>query len=187
MRRTMHVLEGHGAQDPSSQYDHSQFSTSSYDHPYFGQVFIASVLQVFGFPDFSYFTHNNNTQSIDILYMAPRILMGLLAVFDTFLVYKITARLYGDKVALVASVLFAVMPLSWLLRRIVLDSIMLPLVLTSIYFLISYSKSCPQKNYEHEHRNLLMISLSGIFLGFSYFYEAPRFFHGTFGRYSFPI
>jgi hypothetical protein len=179
MRRAMHTLEGLGAQDPASQFDHSQFSTSSYDHPYFGQIFLASVFQTIGYPDFSDLLINNNTQSIDILYMTPRILMGLIAVFDTFLVYKITARLYGNKVALVASILFAVMPLSWLLRRIVLDSIMLPLVLTSIYFLISYTKNSSPKNYEHNNikstKNLLMILLSGIFLGLAIFTKLPAF------------
>jgi hypothetical protein len=178
MRRAMHVLEGLGAQDPASQFDHSQFSTSSYDHPYFGQIFLASVLNIIGYPDFSGFP-NNNTQSIDILYMTPRILMGLLAVFDTFVVYKITARLYGNKVALVASILFAVMPLSWLLRRIVLDSIMLPLVLTSIYFLISYTKYSSPKNYGHGNKkstkDLLMILMSGIFLGLAIFTKLPAF------------
>jgi hypothetical protein len=179
MRRTMHVLEGLGAQDPSSQFDHTQFSTSSYDHPYFGQIFLASVLQIIGYADFSNLSANNGIQSIEILYMAPRILMGLLAVFDTFLVYKITTRLYGNKVALVASILFAVMPLSWLLRRIVLDSLMLPLVLTSIYFLISYTKNSSLRNYEHENRKstktLLIILLSGIFLGLAIFTKLPAF------------
>jgi hypothetical protein len=179
MRRTMHALEGLGVHDPSSQFDHTQFSTSSYDHPYFGQIFLASVLQITGYQDYSNSSANNGMQSIEILYMAPRILMGLLAVFDTFLVYKITARMYGNKVALVASILFAVMPLSWLLRRIVLDSIMLPLVLTSIYFLISYTKNSPLRNYGHDNRkstkNLLMILLSGIFLGLAIFTKLPAF------------
>jgi hypothetical protein len=179
MRRTMHVLEGLGAQDPASQFDHSQFSTSSYDHPYFGQIFLASVLKIIGYPDFSDLLTNDNIQSIEILYMTPRILMGLLAVFDTFLVYKITTRLYGSKVALVASILFAVVPLNWLLRRIVLDSIMLPLVLTSIYFLISYIKNSSLRNYEYDNRkstkNLLMVLLSGIFMGLAIFTKMPAF------------
>ena len=179
MRRAMHSLEGLGAQDPSSQFDHTQFSTSSYDHPYFGQIFLASVFQIIGYPDFSNLFANNDIQSIEILYMTPRILMGLLAVFDTFLVYKIADRWYGNKIALVASILFAVMPLSWLLRRILLDTIMLPLVLTSIYFMVSYVKKDSVYNYEHAKRNptykILLILLSGIFLGLAVFTKLPAF------------
>jgi hypothetical protein len=178
MRRAMYTLEGLGAQDPSSQFDHTQLSTSSYDHPYFGQIFLASVFRIIGYPDFSNLFTNNDIQSIEILYMTPRILMGLLAVFDTFLIYKITDRWYGNKIALVASILFAVMPLSWLLRRIVLDSIMLPLVLISIYFMVSYVKN---SIYKDEHAkgdstyNVLLILLSGIFLGLAIFTKLPAF------------
>ena len=145
MRRAMYTLEGLGAHDPSNQFDHTQYSTSSYDHPYFGHIFLASIFKIIGFPDFSNLSTSSDIQSIETLYMAPRILMGLLAVFDTFLVYKIADRWYGNKIALVASILFAVMPLSWLLRRIVLDTIMLSLILLSIYFMVSYVK----KNSRH--------------------------------------
>ena len=44
--------------------------------------------------------------------------MGLLAILDTFLLFKITERRYGIAVALIASVLFAVMPMTWVLRRV---------------------------------------------------------------------
>jgi hypothetical protein len=178
MRRAMHTLEGLGVQDPSSQFDHTPLSASSYDHPYFGQIFLASVFQIIGYPDFSNLFTKNGIQSIEILYMTPRILMGLLAVVDTLLVYKITDRWYGNKIALVASILFAVLPLSWLLRRIVLDSIMLPLVLTSIYFMVSYVK---KSIYHYEYaksdstHTVLLILLSGIFLGLAIFTKLPAF------------
>jgi hypothetical protein len=149
MRRAMYALEGPGAHDPSSQFDHTQYSTSSYDHPYFGQIFLASIFKIIGYPDFDNLSTSSDIQFIEILYMTPRILMGLLAVFDTFLVYKIANRWYGNKIALVASILFAVMPLSWLLRRIVLDSIMLSLILISIYFMVSYVKKNPGYDYDY--------------------------------------
>ena len=66
--------------------------------------------------------------------------MGLLAVLDTFLVYKISDRLYDRKVAFVASIFFAVMPMTWMLRRIYLDSILLPFLLSSIFFALYYFK-----------------------------------------------
>jgi hypothetical protein len=55
--------------------------------------------------------------SIKMLYLVPRVLIGVLAVFDTFLVYKIAGRRYNNRtIALIASILFAVMPITWLLR-----------------------------------------------------------------------
>ena len=62
--------------------------------------------------------------------------MGLLAVVDTFLIYKIAEHRYGRNVAFVAAILFAVMPLSWILRRVLLESIQLPFILSSILFLV---------------------------------------------------
>ena len=53
MRRAMYSLEGLGVHDPSSQFDHTQDSTSSYDHPFFGQIFLASIFKIIGYPDFS--------------------------------------------------------------------------------------------------------------------------------------
>ncbi len=135
MRRAMYTLEGHGVQDPSNQFDHVQTSTSGYDHPYFGQVFLASVFKVIGYPD-SLNPKPGDAQSVEMLYLVPRVLMGILAVVDTLIVYKICERRYNRKVAIIASVLFAVMPLGWILRRIVLDSILLPFLLSSILFAV---------------------------------------------------
>src|SRR5919197_4750176 len=71
-----------------------------------------------------------------MLYLIPRVLMGLLAVVDTFLIYKISERRYNRNVAIIASILFAVMPLSWLMRRILLDTILMPFLLSSILFAV---------------------------------------------------
>jgi hypothetical protein len=60
--------------------------------------------------------------------------MGILAVVDTFLIYKITERWYSRNVAFIAAMLFAVTPLAWLFRRMYLDPIQLPFLLTSILF-----------------------------------------------------
>jgi hypothetical protein len=70
-------------------------------------------------------------------------------------------------VALFASVLFAVMPLSWFTRRIVLDSIMLPFLLTSILLILEI-RSNPK------HVQTLSL-LSGICLGLSIFTKIPCF------------
>ncbi len=180
MRRAMYTLEGLGTHDPSSQFDHTQTSTSSYDHPYFGQIVLASVLTIVGYPDISNLSTNinDNVQTIETLYAIPRILMGLLAVLDTFLVYKIAATWYDNKVALIAAILFAVMPLSWLTRRILLDSIMLPLVLISIYFMVSYIKNSVY-HFDHarknSHNGIVLVLLSGIFMGLAIFTKLPAF------------
>ena len=107
--------------------------------PILDRLFLASVFRLIGYPE-SLNPSPGNEQSIEMLYLVPRILMGLLAVGDTFLVYKIAERRYNRKVAFVAAILFAVMPMTWFARRILLDSIGLPLILLSILFAI-YAKT----------------------------------------------
>jgi len=153
MRRAMHVLEGLG---PQESYFH--------DHPFFGQLFLAGTLAITGYPDS--LNISSNAQSIEMLYAVPRILMGIIAVADTFLIYKISERRYDRNVAMIASVLFAVMPITWLLRRILLDSILLPFLLSSI-LLIVYAK-------DSKHRSILTL-LSGICLGIAIFTKIPVF------------
>jgi dolichyl-phosphate-mannose-protein mannosyltransferase len=155
MRRAMHVLSGAGPQEGFF-----------YDHPYFGQLFLAGVLKAIGYPDL---LHPSPTaQSIETLYTAPRILMGILAVFDTVIIYKISERRYSKKVALISSILFAVMPITWLTRRILLDSILLPFFLASILFAIYTPNTEGRKKVTY-------VSLSGIFLGLAIFTKIPIF------------
>ena len=59
-----------------------------YDHPYFGQLFLAGLFKLIGYPD-SLNPVSGDVNSTQMLYMVPRIIMGLLAVLDTFLIYKI--------------------------------------------------------------------------------------------------
>ncbi len=153
MRRAMHVMAGLG---PQEAYFH--------DHPFFGQIFLASIFLLIGFPNFLHLS--SNPESISALYLAPRILMGVLAIVDTFLIYKVVENRYGTKIALVSTMLFAVMPMTWLVRRILLDSILLPFLLTSIY-LASKSKNSSHKN--------LLVLLSGISLGLAIFTKIPVF------------
>ena len=83
-----------------------------YDHPYFGRIFLASVFDFLGYPDIVQ-PSPGKIESIEMLHLIPRILMGVLAVVDTFLVYKIAERRYNRTVAIKATILFAVMPSSW--------------------------------------------------------------------------
>lgn len=142
MRRAMNVLETGSPQEGTF-----------YDHPYFGQIFLSGFLKLAGFPQ-------TVEQSLEMSYMVPRVLMGLLAVFDTFLIYKITEKKINRHTAILASVLFAAMPMTWVLRRILLDGILLPLVLSSI-LLALHSKDSANKN--------TMIFGSSVLLGLAVF------------------
>ncbi len=153
MRRAMHVLNGQSPQEGSF-----------YDHPLFGQMFLAGVLGSVGYPHS--LSPSADANSISMLYVVPRIIMGLLAVADTFLIYKIAGKRYGQNVALVSAVLFAVMPMSWIFRRILLDSILLPFLLLSIWAALHSRDS--------KHATWLVL-LSGAFLGLAVFTKIPAF------------
>src|SRR5918993_1504208 len=172
MRRAMNVLQGFGPQESNSTY------IFAYDHPYFGQLFLASVLNVIGYPELLQ-PKVGDIHSIEMLYFVPRVLMGILAVIDTFLVYKIAETRYNRKVAFIAATLFAVMPLSWLTRGIWLDSIQLPFLLLSILFAVYYSKSSERyfnhNIYNERIKKIIPLLLSGVFLGLAIFTKIPAF------------
>jgi len=151
MHRAMNVVNGIGPQE-------GKF----YDHPFFGQIFLGSILYGLGHPDSTSYD-KDSTQN---LYAAPRILMGLLAIFDTFLIYKIAQKRYNTKIALFATLLFAVMPITWITRRILLDSILLPFTLLSILFVL-YSKDSTHKSW--------LVLFSGVFVGLAIFTKIPAF------------
>lgn len=153
MRRAMNVIEGQGPQE-----------AFFYDHPFFGQIFLAGALQLINYP--SSLNPQPNVESIESLYLAPRIFVGLLAVFDTFLVYKIAEKRFGTRVAVIAAVLFAVMPMTWILRRILLDTLLLPLLLLSIWSGMHAGES--------KHFRTIQI-LSGVALGLAIFTKIPVF------------
>ena len=167
MRRAMQVLRGLGPQEPTSSY------VFSYDHPYFGQLFLAGALNIIGYPD-SLASKSGDIHSIKMLYLAPRVLMGLLAIIDTFLIYKIAERRYNQNIAFMASILFAVMPIGWMTRGIFLESILLPLLLSSILFALYTDKSRTFKDGFRNNKNI-MILISGIFFGLAVFTKAPIF------------
>ena len=159
IRRAMHVMEGLGPQE--AYY---------YDHPFFGQIFLGGMLTIIDYPES--LNPSPDMQSIESLYQVPRILMGILAVIDTFLIYKISERMYNRNIALFASILFAVMPVAWFTRMILLDSILLPFLLFSIFLAVYATKSKSGKN---NNNNKILIVLSGVFLGIAIFTKIPAF------------
>ena len=185
MQRSMRVLEGLGPQESSHRYD----------HPYFGQIFVAGALGIVGYPDSLNLSNassggggeNDVLHSVETLYIFPRVLMGLLAVADTFLIYKITERRYHNRnVALIAAIIFAVVPYGWLFRRIFLETIQVPFLLTSILLAV-YLKDLKiverkKNNYSNSNSNntlryktIAMVLLSGVSLGLSIFTKIPVF------------
>ena len=153
MRRAMLVADGLGPQEGNY-----------YDHPHFGQLFLGGTLGITGYPDA--LNPDSSIKSMQNLYLVPRLLMGMLSIVDTFLVFKIAEKRYGRKVAIVASILFAVMPMTWLVRRILLDSILLPFLLGSILMAV-YAK-------DSRHAGAFALA-SGVLLGLAVYTKIPAF------------
>lgn len=152
MRRAVNLLETGNPQEGNV-----------YDHPYFGQIAIASVLAITNYSDIK---PDTNPESLQSLYWIPRIFMGVLAVLDTFLIYKIVQIRYGGIASFLSASLFAVLPFTWIFKRILLDSIVVPLVLGAILLAI-YSTKTKQKR--------VLIIFSGCLLGLAVFTKIPAF------------
>ena len=142
MRRAVNVMETGNPQE-----------ASFYDHPYLGQLVLAGILKIAGFPEVL-------SQGLELSYMVPRIAMGLIAVLDTFLVYKIASKKFGKSTAVLAAAIFGLFPITWLLRRILLDTLLLPFLLSSI-LLALYSK-------DSRYQNLLLLGSASL-LGMAMF------------------
>ncbi|MDX1596535.1 MAG: glycosyltransferase family 39 protein, partial [Nitrosopumilaceae archaeon] len=155
MSRAMNVLE---TSNPQESY--------LYDHPYFGQIILGGVLKLVGYPDS--LNSESDAESLKELYMTPRIFMGLLAVLDTFLIYKIAEKKYNSKVAILAAVIFAVLPFSWVFKRITLDALLLPFMLGSILVALHAQKS----------PKLYWVLFSGLLFGFAVFTKIPAIIFG---------
>jgi len=96
MRRTLQVLNGLGPQESISVYEFP------YDHPYFGQIFLAGLLSLTGYPQSLRPSLDSTEKSIPMLYEIPRLVMGILAIIDTLLLFKIADIRYGRRVAFIS-------------------------------------------------------------------------------------
>jgi hypothetical protein len=171
----MLLLKGLGPQEHTDAY------TMQYDHPYFGQLFLAGILALTGYPSSVHPSPSGDEPTIERLWLVPRLIMGTLAVVDTFLIYKIAQRIQDRNVALIASILFAGMPVTWFMRRIQLESILLPFLLSSILFAVYYryaeadSKNVYKTKRYNRRKSILLILLSGTFMGTAIFTKIPAF------------
>ncbi len=174
MTKAMYVLAGYGP-----QLDSPLATNQIYTHPHFGQLFLAATLAITGYPHT--LVPQPSIQSIESIYAVPRFIMGLLAVLDTFVLFHIAKRRYDGTVALIASSLFAVLPLTLILRQIFLDNILLPFLLLSLLFAIYLTpgekvvNGRMSKNRRWYNNNRLLILLSGIFLGIAIYTKIPSF------------
>ena len=157
LRKAISTLEGEGFQ-PQNRYL----------SPYFGQMFLAGIFKTIGFPNFIVNDSSQSPATIEGLFLVPRILVGSLAIVDLILIWKITERRYNKRVALISSILFAVMPYNLMTRTVLLESIQLPLMLTSILLLL-YSNSGAK------HETKISIIVSGLFMGLAIFTKIPAF------------
>jgi hypothetical protein len=163
----MSVLNVQGMHEDENIY------TKPYDHPYFAQLFLGAILALVGFPDSPSYTAAD-IDSISMLYLVPRILMGSLAIADTFLIFKISEVLYDRKVAFIASLLFAASPTSWLIRRVWLEPIQLPFILLSILFIIYFGfRRARNSEDDLPSTRYILLIVSGIFLGLAIFTKIP--------------
>ncbi len=166
IRRAVYVLNGFGPQE-----------SITHDHPYFLQLFLAGILWSIGYPN-SLNVTVGSTQSIVMFYMIPRIIIGILAIVDTFLIFKIAEKYYNNKnIAFIASLIFAVMPITLLTRRVLLESVQLPFLLSSILFALYANEKIKE---QHGNKNgkinvLILTILSGISLGLAIFTKIPAF------------
>jgi hypothetical protein len=141
--RSIHVSDGSGPKEDAARYD----------HPYFGWLFLGSIFNLIGYPD-SVNPRPGDSNSIEMIWLFPRATMGILAVVDTFFIYKIAERRYNRKVAFIAAILFAVMPYTWLIRRVLIEPIQIPLLLTSILFAL-YSGTKTKTKTKAEQKSKL--------------------------------
>jgi hypothetical protein len=160
--RAMHVLVSGSTQ-----------KGTIYDHPFFGQIFLAAMLWVTGYPNSIHPSSVGDVvQTVELLWFVPKLLIGMLGVVDTFLLYKISQLRYNHKIAFIASILFAVTPMVWFLRTIFLDSLQLPFLLSSILFALCIRNSARKNN---NGKNMSMALLSGVFMGLAIFTKIPVF------------
>jgi 4-amino-4-deoxy-L-arabinose transferase-like glycosyltransferase len=171
MRRVMLVLSGMGPQESvANGYPRT------YDHPYFGQLFVAGILGLSAFPDS--LTKGDN-YSIETLHLVPRLVMGFLAILDTFIIFKIVERRYSLILALIAGLLFAAMPSTWMFRRFYLEAIMMPFLLSSIlvalYLRMPKNSVSLQTKSNYTVNKYVLVLLSGILLGLAIYTKIPAF------------
>ena len=115
--------------------------------PTLDQSFWQAVLYIINYPaiivpDF------HDYSSVELAYIVPRLIIGFFSILDTILLYAITKIHYNRDVAIISSLLFSIMPLTWAMRRIYLESILYPFLLSAI-LISSISKVVKELEYQN--------------------------------------
>ena len=161
---TFQIDEGVYIERAARMLDH-EVLYGLHDHPFLGQTVLAGFMYVTGYQGL-FDDPSTDPSHLEAFYAYPRAFMGLLAVLDTLLVYLIADRMFGRRIAAVAAVIFAVAPMSLLLRLVLLDSILLPFVLSSV--LLALHSRGPGDRKRH-----LLLLASGACLGLAIFTKVP--------------
>jgi Dolichyl-phosphate-mannose-protein mannosyltransferase len=165
IRRALILLEGGPPQE-----------SNRYDHPFFGQFLLSGIFWLVGYPGSLTNSEDIDTNTIGNLFLVPRIIIGIFAVIDTFLIFKIAERRYNKEIGFIASIFFAVMPSTFFVRYVLLESIQLPFILLAILLAIYYTKNNKgQFGHVGNRKRVFTILLSGISLGIAIFTKLPAF------------
>ena len=117
-----------------------------YDHPFFGWLLLGGILEIVGYPNTIHSNLDTTVESIEKIYSAPRIVMGFLAILDTFLVYLIVIYRYNNKTIAFFASLFCCNAYDLDYKVfILLDPIEIALLLSSILFAL-YSNIIRKKH-----------------------------------------
>ena len=163
IRRALILLDGGPPQE-----------NNRYDHPFFGQFLLAGIFWIVDYPGSVISSEYVDTKTIGDLFLIPRLIVGVFAVIDTFLIFKIAERRYNKQAGFFASILFAVMPSTFFLRYVLLESLQLPFILLSILLAVYYSKKSDEKSSNIGYRKRILVTLlSGISLGLAIFTKIP--------------
>lgn len=152
---------------------HNPQEGSNYFNPYFGQIFLGGVLWITGYSNSSQIlAYSNISQSVESLWLVPRLLTGLLALIDVFLIYKISERRYNMWVAFIAAIIFALMPVLFFLRIVFLETLQLPFILSSILLALYVKDNLQTNTTKRKH---YLIVLSGVLMGLAIFTKISVF------------
>jgi len=139
---------------------------------------LAGLLEIIDYPDSLHPSALGDVvNTVKMLWLVPRLFIGIIGVIDTFLVYKIAVRRYNQKIAFIAAILFAVMPVTFL-RTVFLESLQLPFLLSSILLAVNVMLAVNVIDYttnSNRTKNVWLILMSGICMGLGIFTKIPVF------------
>ncbi|MEO9277496.1 MAG: glycosyltransferase family 39 protein [Nitrososphaera sp.] len=127
------------------------------DHPPFGWIVPSLFFSAIGFPDSITHSTSSIESQILLLILIPRLIDVVYLVLISFLVYKISSKLYNKESSIFSLATLALIPALWPFREFLLDPLMILFVLSSVFFIVSKEK----KDKSH------YLVISGALFGFA--------------------